>query len=109
PHLGNTGGNNGRLDALDDRLFAATMRNGHIWTAHNFRVSSAGVANTAAESRNGVRWYELQGIASPGTPAVAQSGTVFDTAATAAAAHWYWIPTIMVSGQGHAALGFSAA
>ena len=30
PHLGNTGGNNGKLDGLDDRLFAACARNGHI-------------------------------------------------------------------------------
>src|SRR5262249_14827574 len=29
PHLGNTGGN---LDALDDRLFEAAIRNGRLWT-----------------------------------------------------------------------------
>lgn len=106
-HSGNTGGNNGRLDALDDRLFAAVMRNGRLWTAHNFRVSTAGVANTAAAARNATRWYEIQNLT--GTPSLVQSGTIFDNAATLAAAHQYWIPTVMVSGQGHAAISMSAA
>ena len=33
------------LDALDDRLFAATFRNGSLWTAHNIGVNSSGVAH----------------------------------------------------------------
>ena len=106
-HLGNTGGNNGRLDALDDRLYAATIRNGRLWTAHNFRVSAAGVANTAAAARNGTRWYEIQNLTA--TPSLVQSGTIYDNAATLAAANQYWIPTVMVSGQGHAAISMSAA
>ncbi len=106
-HLGNTGGNNGRLDSLDDRLYAAVLRNGRLWTAHNFRVSSVGVANTAAQARNAVRWYEIQNLAT--TPALVQSGTVFDNAATLATAQQYWIPSITVSGQGHVALGASTA
>ena len=106
-HSGNTGGNNGRLDALDDRLYAAMMRNGRLWTAHNFRVSTTGVANTAAAARNATRWYEIQNLT--GTPSLVQSGTVFDNAATLAAAAQYWIPSVMVSGQGHAAISMSAA
>lgn len=106
-HSGNTGGNNGRLDSLDDRLFAAVMRNGRLWTSHNFRVSAAGVANTAAASRNAIRWYEIQNLTA--TPSLVQSGTVYDTAATLAAARQYWIPSIAVSGQGHAAIGASTA
>jgi hypothetical protein len=106
PHLGNTGGTNGNLDALDDRLFAATMRNGRLWTAHNISVTSAGVGSSAG-TRNGSRWYELQGIATGQTPALVQSGTVFDSTATNP--RFYWIPSVMVSGQGHAAMGFSTA
>lgn len=106
-HSGNTGGNNGRLDSLDDRLYAAVMRNGRLWTSHNFRVSAAGVANTAAQSRNAIRWYEIQNLNA--TPTLVQSGTVFDNAATLAAARQYWIPSIAVSGQGHAAIGASTA
>jgi hypothetical protein len=113
-HLGNTGGNNGRLDALDDRLFAAHIRNGRLWTAHNIAVTSAGVAASTSNSqrRDGVRWYELNGIRSAdngGTPVVVQSGTIFDTANTLSTSRQYWIPSVMVSGQGHAALGFSTA
>ncbi len=112
-HLGNTGGAAGNLDSLDDRFFAAHIRNGRLWTAHNFRVSASGVASTSATTaRNSVRWYEFNGIRSTdngGTPVVVQSGTIFDSAATRAAARQYWIPTVMVSGQGHSAFGYSTA
>ncbi len=93
-----------QVDALDDRLFAATMRNGHIWTAHNIGTDGSGVASSSP-SRDAARWYELQGIATGGTFAVRQSGTIFDSAASNPFFHW--IPTISVSGQGHAAVGFS--
>jgi hypothetical protein len=111
-HLGNTGGTNGRIDTLDDRLYAAHIRNGRLWTSHNIRVSAAGVANTGGASREAVRWYELNGIRSTdngGVPVIVQAGTIFDTAATQAAANAYSIPSVMVSGQGHAAFGFSRA
>ncbi len=42
PHLGNTGGNSGRLDGIDDRLFAAHIRNGRLWTAQNIGVTNTG-------------------------------------------------------------------
>jgi hypothetical protein len=106
-HSGNTGGANGGLDSLDDRLYAAVMRNGRLWTSHNIRVGTTGVASTAAAARNAIRWYELQNLAA--TPTLVQSGTVFDSAATLAAARQYWIPSITVSGQGHAAIGASTA
>ena len=111
-HFGNTGGNNGRIDSLDDRLFAAHIRNGRLWTSHNIRVSAAGVGSTAAQSREAVRWYELNGVRSTdngGVLTIVQSGTIFDTAATLAAARTYSIPSVMVSGQGHAAFGFTTA
>ena len=109
-HLGNTGGTNGRIDSLDDRLYAAHIRNGRLWTAHNIRVNAAGVGNTGVASREAVRWYELNGIRSTdngGVPIIVQSGTIFDTAATQAAARTFSIPSVMVSGQGHAAFGFT--
>lgn len=111
-HLGNTGGANGNLDGLDDDLFAAHIRNGRLWTAHGIAVLATGVAGTGTNSRNAVRWYELNGIRSSdngGTPVVVQSGTVFDSTASIASARQYWIPTAVVSGQGHAALGYSTA
>lgn len=111
-HLGNTGGNNGRIDALDDRFYAAHIRNGRLWAAHNIRVDVNGVASSGPESREGVRWYELNGIRSTdngGVPVVVQSGTVFDSTPTLGKARDFSIPTIMVSGQGHAVLGFTTA
>jgi hypothetical protein len=107
PHLGNTAGTGGRLDALDDRLYYAHLRNGRLWTAHNVGVNNTGVAG-ATNNRNAARWYELQNLSA--TPSVLQSGTLFDNNATNDANQRnYWIPSILVSGQGHAALGCSIA
>ncbi|MDT5294096.1 MAG: hypothetical protein QOJ76_976, partial [Acidobacteriota bacterium] len=117
-HLGNTnladldanGFPDGDLDALDDRLFNAHIRNGRLWTAHNIAVTAAGVASNAnAQRRNGVRWYELVVPPTTGTPTVSQSGTIFDSATTRATARQFWIPSVTVSGQGHAAIGYSTA
>lgn len=104
PHLGNTGGTNGNLDSLDDRLYAAHIRNGRLWTAHNIQVNTTGAASTTG-GRNGSRWYELQNLNT--TPALVESGTVFDPAASNPKS--FWIPSIVVSGQGHVAMGFSTA
>src|SRR5262249_34672615 len=104
PHLGNTGGTDGELDALDDRLFDAKSRGGHVWTAHNIAVDATGTGPDAG-ARAGARWYEID--VTGGSPFLVQSGTLFDPAA--ANPRSYWIPTVMVSGQGHAAIGASAA
>ncbi|NOT32646.1 MAG: T9SS type A sorting domain-containing protein [Candidatus Eisenbacteria bacterium] len=109
PHLGNSGGNPGRLDALDDRLFAAHLRNGRLWTAHNFGVTNTG-ATSGTATRNASRWYELNVPVGSGTPTLVQSGTVFTASGSNSTdQRHYWIPSIMVSGQGHAAMGFSVA
>jgi hypothetical protein len=107
PHLGNTGGNNGRLDALDDRLFATQLKNGRLWTAHNIGVNNTGTT-TGTRTRNAARWYEIQNLAT--TPTVLQAGTLYDnTGVNDVNQRNYWIPSIAVSGQGHAALGCSIA
>jgi hypothetical protein len=108
-HSGDANGTNGNLDALDRRLYAAHIRNDRLWTAHNIAVDATGLASTAAARRNAVRWYELVVPVGAGTPTVNQSGTIFDTAALVANARQYWIPSAMVSGQGHAAFGYSTA
>jgi len=94
-----------RLDALDDRLFAAHFRNGRLWTAHDIGVNSSGVATSP--TRTAVRWYELTGIPTGQTPSIRQSGTIFDAAASNP--RFFFIPSVMVSGQGHAAFGFSTS
>lgn len=107
-HLGDTGGTAGNVDALDDRLMQAHIRNGRLWTSHSISVTSTGAASgTDAQRRDAVRWYEL--VVPPGAGAITvnQSGTIFDSAATLVAARQYFIPSITVSGQGHAALGYT--
>lgn len=94
------------MDALDDRLFAAHIRNGRLWTAHNIEVNASGVASGSG-NRDAARWYELNVPVAVGTPTFVQSGTIFDPAVTNP--RYFWIPSVMVSGQGHAAFGFSSA
>lgn len=107
-HLGAAA--NRRLDALDDRLFAAQIMKNKItgvtslWTAHATAVNSTGVA-AATLSRNASRWYELGNLST--TPTLLQSGTLFDNAASNPRS--FWIPSIAMSGQGHAVLGCSTA
>jgi len=92
------------LDDLDDRLFAARMHNGSLWTAHNIEVDSSGTANTGG-GRDGSRWYEITNLTA--TPTLRQSGTLFDPASSNPSS--YWIPSCSMSGQGHMALGCSVA
>jgi hypothetical protein len=109
PHLGNTGGSAGNLDGLDYRLLAAHIRNGRLWTSENIAVDNTG-SPSGADTRMGMRWYELNGIGFGQTPSVVQSGTVFQpSASNTSDQRYYWMGTIMVSGQGHAAMGFSVA
>ena len=109
-HLGSTGGGNGRLDAIDERLFAAHIRSGRLWTAHNIAVGATGVASSIDPNRrDAVRWYELDVPIGIGIPTVVESGTIFDSTITVASARQFWMPSVMISGQGHAALGFSTA
>jgi PKD repeat protein len=100
-----------KLDALNDRLFAAAMRRNKITgtntlcTAHNLEVDSGGVA-VAGGGRNGARWYEIGELTN--TPVLIQAGTLFDPV-NALNQRGYWIPSVAFSGQGHMALGCSYA
>jgi hypothetical protein len=104
PHFGNAGGAAGELDAVDDRLGSAIRRGSGIWTAQNIAVDASGTGS-ATGTRDGSRWYEID--VSGVSPTVAQSGTLFDPSAVNP--RFYWIPSIAVSGQGHAALSTSVA
>jgi hypothetical protein len=104
PHFGNTGGTNGNLSALDDRLFMAVIRNGNLWTAHNINVTSGGIGSSTG-TRTGSRWYQINNLS--GTPGIVQSGTIFSSASTNPT--YYWIPSISISGQRHVAMGFSVS
>lgn len=103
-------GSNRPLDALDDRLFAAHVHKNKItgtqslWTAHNVRVNSSGVAGSTGD-RNASRWYEITNLTT--TPVLNQSGTLFDNAGSNPKG--FWIPSVAMNGQGHMALGCSMA
>lgn len=91
------------MDDIDDRLFSATIRNGHLWTAQNVIVSSIGDSNGSVRDREAVRWYDLDVAAM----SLNQTGTVFDGASSGFLE--YWMGTVMVSGQGHVAIGLNRA
>jgi Big-like domain-containing protein len=100
------------LDALDDRLFEAMIARGPdgtdtLWTAHNISVNQGGVATASSTpgARDADRWYQLGNLAS--TPAVLQSGTLFDPASSNP--RFFWMPSIAMNGQGHASLNSSSA
>jgi hypothetical protein len=102
-------GSTSPLEANDNRLLSAHLRNGHLWTAHNICVDSTGAApndgSCPVGARDASRWYDITNLDT--SPALNQSGTVFDPAATNP--RFYWMPSVMVSGQGHVAMGTSAA
>lgn len=111
PKMQPASGSAGGLDAADDRLFAAMMMKNRItgttslWTAHNIQVSPTGTASDSVNSRNGSRWYEIRDMNT--TPELFQAGTLFDNAATNP--RGFWMPSIAMSGQGHAVMASSVA
>jgi hypothetical protein len=106
-HLGNTGGANGYLDGGDDRLTAAVVRNGTLWTSQTIGVLDNGTASASA-TRNGVRWYALGSL--NGTPVVQQQGTLFAAGGPGSFLERnYWMPSIASATNGRTVVGFSAA
>ena len=96
------------LDPDDERLFAAMIRNGHIWTAHHIETTNTGVGSSSG-TRISARWYDLINYKTGFTPALNQSGTVFSNALTTTRDRNFGYPTISANGQGHALMGFTIA
>jgi uncharacterized repeat protein (TIGR01451 family) len=90
------------LDAIDDSLMNAVLRNGTLYTSHQIQVNGSGDASPIG-GRNGVRWYAID----VGTASVTQLGTIFDSAASNP--NSYWMASVGVSGQGHVAFGSTVA
>ena len=108
------GGSTNRCDPDDERLLAAMIRNGHLWTAHHIETTNTGVGGpTATESgtatRTSARWYDIINFQTGSTPALNQSGTVYSSALTSTRDKNYLYPTITVNGQGHALMGFTTS
>jgi hypothetical protein len=96
------------LDPDDDRLFAAMIRNGHLWTAHHIETTNAGVGSSSG-TRISARWYDLINFKTGSTPSLNQSGTIYSNALTTTRDKNFGYPTITVNGQGHALMGFTTA
>src|SRR5919197_4962305 len=97
-------GSNLDLDGGDSRLTTASIRNGKLYTAEAIATDNTGAAG-GAENRDSVRWYELANLTS--TPTLSRSGTIFDGASSNPLS--FWMPSIAVSGQGHAVVGMTTA
>src|ERR1051326_224283 len=93
------------LDAVDDRLCTAILKNGSLWVSHAISVDASGVADASATARDAVRFYEINNLTA--TPALVQSGTLFSSASSNP--RFFWNPSIAMSGQGNVAIGCSYA
>jgi hypothetical protein len=91
------------LDALDDRLMNAVVRNGRLYTAHAIGVNASGT--TSGADRTAVRWYELENLAS--TPSLRQSGTIVDQAVSNPS--FFWFPSINTNAAGDIVVGYASA
>ena len=91
------------LDSVGDRLAEAHIRASQLWITHNIGLDSTGTS-TGTITRTGIRWYQFN-ITSPNAPTLTQSGTLFHSAPVDP--NFYWMPSLMTSGQNHMALGFS--
>ena len=83
------------LDASDDRLQNALVRNGSLWTTHSIGLPRLG-SNHAA-----VQWWEIN----PTTGAAIQVGIIDDSGA---GTH-YFMPSITVNADDDVLLGFSGS
>ncbi|HVR35143.1 MAG TPA: hypothetical protein VMS21_04760, partial [Methylomirabilota bacterium] len=90
------------VDTGDKRLLMAAIRNNRLWTCRTIGVDSDGDGGNP--DRTACEWFELD--LSGGTPSIAQRGRVFDNSNDP---FFYYYPSIMVNGQGHAAMGFSGS
>lgn len=91
------------LDAIDNRLSCPHIRNNQLWASQCIGTDNTG-SSAGTITRDSVRWYQIN-MTVPTVPVVVQSGTLFDSAVSNPT--FYWMPSIMSSGQGHMALGFS--
>ncbi len=96
-------GSTTNVNTGDQRLQMAVIRNNGLWTTRQIGLNSTGAASSA--DRTGIEWFQLSVTTT--TPAVTQQGRIFDNAASSP--KFYYYPSIMVSGQGHARIGFSGS
>lgn len=91
------------INTADARLQSATIRNGRLWTCRTVAVNASGT--TGGADRTACEWFEIN--VSGATPTLAQNGRIFDSAPSDP--RFYYFPSIMVNGQGHAVASFSGS
>jgi Concanavalin A-like lectin/glucanases superfamily/Divergent InlB B-repeat domain len=96
-------GSSVNINVIDFRLMMATIRSNQLWTCHSIGLNSSG-GNSSAD-RTGCEWQQIN--LNGGTPALVQSGRVYDNAVSNP--RFYYYPSIMVNGQGHVVMGFSGS
>ena len=94
-------GSGTNINTGDFRMQMAVIRNNSLWCARTAGTNAAG--GSTAVDRTGAEWFQLN--VTNATPTVTQRGLVFD----AAEGVYYYYPSIVVSGQGHATIGFSGS
>lgn len=97
------GGTNIPINVVDDRMMMAVIRNNQLWCTRHVGVSATGGISGA--DRLAAEWFSLD-IART-TPTLLQQGRVYDTAASDP--RYYYFPSLMVNGVGHAALAFAGS
>lgn len=97
------------LDALDYRLMQAMINKNtttgevSLWTAHAILVNSSGVGSASGD-RDAVRWYQIGNLTT--TPALLQSGTLYDGVSTTNP-KYFWMGTISMNKRGDAMISCS--
>ncbi len=92
----------------------APIRNGHAWLyrvvgVDNNGVGHPGTSDPSLNSRTALLWAEFAGL-NTSAATVARWGVVYaPSAVNDVHQRNYWLPSLMVSGQGHLVLGSSAA
>ncbi len=90
------------INVGDDRLQMAVIRADSLWTCRSVGTDSAG-GDAGPITRTACEWLQLN--VADVTPSLVQSGRVFDPATSNP--RFYFYPSIMPNGQGHAVMGFS--
>ncbi|MCC2670223.1 MAG: hypothetical protein K0Q72_2694, partial [Armatimonadetes bacterium] len=104
PASGSVGAN--AINTGDVRLQSATIRGGRLWTSRNVCVNANGThSGSDPGNRTACEWFEIN--VSGSTPTLVQNGRVWDPAT--ADPWFYYFPSIMVNGQGHAVIAFSGS
>ena len=99
PALGSTHA----IYAGNDRIQSATLRGDRLWACRSVSLNANGGADHS--DRLGVEWVSVS--VQTATPVLAQNGRVYDAGVTNPRS--YYCPSVMVTGQGHAALAFSGS